>query len=182
MMKALHEGLVVSQIAAMAKNRVIGTEGKLPWLIPEDLKFFREKTKGHICLMGRKTFESVGSKPLPHRLNIVVSRSAPTSNSPSPDEENLVHLANADAALDWALKQAELDTHRWGKEIFIIGGGEIYRHLLRRTDRIYLTKIDMEVAGDAFFPELGDGWELVSEQKRHEPVNFAFLTYERRRS
>src|SRR5690606_33224578 len=111
--------MIVSQIAAMAKNRVIGSDLKLPWHIPEDLKFFKDTTKGHIIIHGRKTFESLGFKPLPNRLNIVLTRSPETL--PRNEYENVVVFTNLKEALEFARTK----TNQWGEEVFIGGGGEI---------------------------------------------------------
>lgn len=120
-------------IAAIGKNRVIGKDGKMPWHIPEDLKRFKRLTTGHTILMGRKTFESI-AKPLPNRRNVVIS------SKPILNIETYPSIEEALAALEDQDK------------VFIIGGGQIYARLLERTDELYLTFVDKEVEGDAFFP------------------------------
>jgi dihydrofolate reductase len=117
--------MIISAIAAMASNRVIGKDGDLPWKIPEDFKFFRDKTMGRVMIMGRKTFETLG-KPLPGRLHIVITRQ--TGYSP----EGAIVVNNAKDAL----KVAQTKIAEWGSEIFVIGGGEIYSELLPQTQRI----------------------------------------------
>jgi dihydrofolate reductase len=161
--------MILSAVAAMANNRVIGNEGGLPWSIPEDMKFFRDKTMNHIMLMGRKTFESFPGL-LPKRLHVVITR------------QKDFHPAGAHVFHDisQALEFCKAQTAQWGKEVFIVGGGQIYKELLPMTDRIYLTEIHKSIAGDAYFPELPPGEFQETERKqRFEPVAFDFVTYER---
>jgi len=129
---------IISLIVALSKNRAIGVENRLPWHLPEDLKRFRALTRGHPVIMGRKTFESIG-RLLPERQNVIVTRQAD------------YRVAGADVvhSLEEALRLARADSG----EIFVIGGGEIYRQALQMADRIYLTWVDVDVEGDAFFPE-----------------------------
>ena len=143
---------VISQIAAMDLNRVIGSENGLPWHMPTDMKFFRDKTRGKPVIMGRKTFEALG-KPLPGRPNIIISR-----NEGYKIDDATV-FQSLEKALDFAKTLPEAK-----EEIFIIGGAEIYKLALPYTDRIYLTFIEARVTGgDAFFPELPSEFRLVSE-------------------
>lgn len=159
----------LSIIAAMSANRVIGRNGKLPWRLPADLARFKSLTTGHCLLMGRKTFESIG-RPLPGRTTVVISR----RRDYAPGGVLVAH------SLEEALRMAT------GEEVFIAGGAQIYRQTLGRADRLYLTVLDREFEGDAFFPEYDEsGWRLVSEE-RHEPAEetsyaYRFLVYERRR-
>jgi len=132
--------LLISIIVAMAKNRVIGNKGQLPWQLPEDLRRFKELTMGQTLLMGRKTFESIGG-PLPGRKIIVLSR------NPS------YRAAGCTMAGDLKSGIASAD----GDELFICGGGEIYRQALPLAERIYLTELEHEVVGDTFFPEIPIG-------------------------
>jgi dihydrofolate reductase len=164
--------MILSAIAAMAANRVIGKDGDLPWKIPEDMKFFREKTSGHIMIMGRKTFDSFGGKPLPNRLNIVITR----QKDYEPEGAHVV--SNVEEAIEYA--RGLVDSGAWPEEVFIIGGGEIYKQMLPATDRIYLTEIHEEVTGDTKFPEFDeDEFEEVERLPRKKPVEFDFVTYER---
>ncbi len=166
--------MIVSQIAAMAKNRVIGTNLKLPWNIPEDLKFFKDTTNGHIIIHGRKTYESLGFKPLPNRLNIVLTRNPETL----PPHKDIVVYTNLEDALEYA----KTKTDEWGEEVFIGGGGEIYKQALPYTDRIYLTVIHKEFEGDAKFPEFDKNiFKEVRRDDRQGPIPFTFFTYERQR-
>ncbi len=124
-------------VAAMARNRVIGNQGDMPWRLPADLAHFKQVTLGHPVIMGRKTFESIG-KPLPGRRNIVISRSRPRL----PER---VELADS---LDTALSRC-VDAQR----VMIIGGGEIYRQALPLANRLELTLVDAEPDGDTVFPD-----------------------------
>jgi dihydrofolate reductase len=160
----------VSFVVAMAENRAIGRDGGLPWHLPADLRHFKNLTIDHTVVMGRKTFDEVG-RPLPRRRNVVVTRQRDWS------AEGVEVVHGLDAALELVRGEAE---------VFIIGGAEIYRQALPRTDRIYLTRVETEVEGDVFFPEIDwDEWRIVAEE--HHPADdrhayaMTFLTYERRR-
>ena len=156
-----------AHIAAAAANNVIGIQNKLPWNIPEDLKFFKNKTQGSTVIMGRKTFESLGS-PLPKRLNIVVSRSRSFEG---------VLMASG---IDEAIKKAQKEKN--SKEIFIIGGGDIYKQSLDKVQKIYLTRIHKNYEGDAFYPEVPkDQFHLIEKIDRKGNPDFSFLTYVRRK-
>jgi len=120
-------------IVAMSPQRVIGDAGRIPWHISEDLKFFKRTTLGHSVLMGRKTFDSIG-KPLPGRDNLVLSRSAEIAG---------VRMVRS---LDEIQEPAD------GRELFVIGGAELYGALLPRCDTILLTRVTIDVRGDTFFP------------------------------
>ena len=160
---------ILSHITAVSANNVIGLNNQLPWNIPEDLKFFQNKTKGHTLIMGRKTFESLG-KPLPHRVNIVVSKNKNFKNSIK--GSSVFVFSDLDSAIRYAQEQAQ------GREIFIIGGGEIYRQSLSKVQKIYLTRIHQEYEGDAFYPEVPkDQFELTECLDRPGPPPFSFLTY-----
>ncbi len=151
----------ISLIVAMAENRVIGLGGGMPWHISEDLKFFKRVTMGHPVIMGRKTHQAIGGA-LPGRTNIVVTR--------DPDFE----AAGADVArgLDQAVKTAVAFEELWGmdgatKEIFIIGGAEIYAQALAMAERIYMTEVHLSPTGDAFFPEFDEsGWTETDRRDR----------------
>ena len=128
----------ISFIAAIGKNRELGRENKLLWHIPEDWKYFKATTLGHPIVMGRKTFESIG-KPLPDRPDIVITRNQAWKH------EGVI----VTHSLDEAIKKAEeLDK----KEVFVIGGAQVFEELLPKADRLYLTLIDVEGEADAFFP------------------------------
>lgn len=164
--------LIYSHICAAAENNTIGLKGELPWNIPEDLQFFKEKTLGKALIMGRKTFESLGSA-LPKRLNIVVSRQSDFSVP-----EN-VHLC---PSLEKAYELCKtIDTNLYGKEIFIIGGGEIYKRTLPLVHRIYLTRIHREYEGDAFYPEIPkEEFEEINRKDREGNPPYSFIIYKRK--
>jgi dihydrofolate reductase len=161
----------VSIIAAMTDERVIGLNGKLPWHIPEDLKRFKKITMGHPVIMGRKTFDSVG-KPLPGRLNIVVSRNPEFS---APGIETATNIEEA-------LEKAETTGD---PEIFILGGAEIYKLALPKTDRLYLTLIHSSFPGDTYFPVFNFDKDFKVVEKVEsattdaDPIRFTFLTADR---
>ena len=158
----------VSMIAAMAENRIIGRDNQMPWHLPQDLKRFRALTSGHPVIMGRKTFESIG-KPLPHRENIVITRNS----------EWKAEGARTATSLEQALEMAREKNPR---EIFIIGGAEIYRLGLPLADRLYLTLIHQTVEGDAHFPDwkIADTWqERHRELHAAENFQFTYLNLER---
>jgi dihydrofolate reductase len=158
----------VSLIAAMAKNRAIGIANGLPWRLPADQRYFKAKTMGHTLIMGRRTFESIGQRPLPGRKTIVVSR--------RPDYAPVgVEVARS---LEEALAKAE------GEEVFVAGGQGIFREALARAHRLYLTRIEQDFPGDTFFPEYDEtAWHLVGRE-RHEataeiPFAYSFEVWER---
>ncbi|WP_304639189.1 dihydrofolate reductase [Pseudomonas sp.] len=142
-------------IAAVARNGVIGRNNQLPWHLPEDLKYFRATTWGRPIVMGRKTFESLG-RPLPGRTNIVVSRQAGLQLP------GAVLVPGVDEALRRAISQAELDGV---EEVMVIGGEDLYRQMLASADRLYLTRVELDPEGDAWFPEFEESaWRLTEER------------------
>lgn len=161
--------MIISHIAAMAKNRVIGIDGDLPWDIPEDMKFFRTKTSGHIIIMGRKTFESF-PKPLKNRLHIVITRQ---NDYTAPEGVIVV------PTIDQALEEAQSRLADWNSEVFIIGGGEIYKQTLNRADQLYLTLIDKEFEGDAKYPDFEKDFVIADKEDRQGPVDFSFCLFTR---
>lgn len=176
--------VILSHIVATSENNVIGFRGELPWNIPEDLKYFFDKTKYKILIMGRKSFDSLG-KALPNRLNIILSRQKDlldqyglSKNSRSTAGQNVLVFPNFDEALNYASQPAQLE--KYGNEIFIAGGGEIYKQSLPRADRLYITKIYKNYEGDAFYPEIPkDKFKLTSRLDRKGSVPFSFLVYEK---
>jgi dihydrofolate reductase len=163
--------MILSHIVAAAQNGVIGVNNGLPWNIPEDMKFFREKTTGKAMIMGRKTFESVGH-PLPNRLNVVVTR----------NKDYKAEGAHVFQTLQEAIEFCKTQTDKYGDEIFIIGGGEIFKDSMDIVDVIYLTRIYKFYPGDIVYPELDPNiWEEVERRDREEPVRFSFLTYKRKK-
>ncbi len=164
----IHAAPVVALIAAVADNGTIGKDGALPWRIPADLKWFRARTMGHHVVMGRKTWVSIG-RALPGRTNVVVSRDPELA---VPDDVVLVD--GLGAAIDRARTGGD-------DEVFVIGGGELYRAALPHADRIYLTRIHADVDGDAWFPTIdaADWVEVAREPHLDEPLPFSFCVLER---
>lgn len=156
---------VISLIAAVGKNGVIGVKGRLPWRIPDDLKRFRTLTSGHAVIMGRKTYELIG-KPLPDRTNIIITRNT------SYAVPGCVVAHSIEEAL---AKAREVEK----EEIFIIGGGEVYREAMPLAEKLHLTLVDSDVPGDAFFPPY-PGFKKVSEEA-HElnGLKYTFAEFER---
>lgn len=155
-------------IVARARNGVIGRNNELPWHLPEDLRHFRQQTTGHVVLMGRKTWESIG-RPLPNRRMVVISRQ-------QLDLPEGVALAGS---LEEAISRHAADA----KELFVIGGAQIYAQAMPLADRIVLTEIDLEPEGDAFFPTpAAADWQEVSRQQAvsADGISHAFITYQRR--
>ena len=163
----------ITLIAAMSANRVIGRGNALPWHLPADLARFRRRTEGHVVIMGRRTFDSVG-QPLPNRRSIVVTR----RHDYHPPGAEIAH------SLQEAIQRGR-ETE--SQEIFILGGAEIYALALPDVDRLELTIVHAEVEGDTFFPECDlTEWRLI-EDERHEADDrhahaFSFRIYERKRA
>jgi dihydrofolate reductase len=175
--------MIVSAIAAMAKNRVIGVDNKLPWHLPEDLKYFKEKTKGKILVMGRKTFESFPGA-LPNRFHIIITRNSdyypPLTEKFT--EQDFAICFSLEEALKLAAQLLEkshpLHRESFGDEIMISGGGEIYKQSLPYLHRLYLTVIEQDYPGDAKFPEFSSDFKLTEKIDRDQPVPFSFQTFE----
>jgi dihydrofolate reductase len=154
---------MITLIAACSENRAIGKNGTLIWHIPEDLKRFKKLTLGHIIVMGRKTFESIG-KALPGRTNIILTR-----------DKNF----KADGCLVYNKMSDILELFE-KNNIFVIGGGEIYKQFLDKADRIELTLIHKNFEGDTFFPELENNWQVVDCQKSNfEDINIDYISYKK---
>jgi len=161
---------MITIIAAIANNNVLGKDNQLIWHIPADLKRFKKETSGHHIIMGRKTYESLG-KPLPNRINVVISKNP---NYPVPAECMVVD------SLDAALKLAEHDTNP-----FIIGGAQIYAEAIKIADKLDLTHVHHNFEGDVFFPEIDPNiWEVSTRKDfkadEHNPYNFSFVSYKRK--
>lgn len=177
--------MILSAIAAMAQNRIIGDKNRLPWHLPEDLKFFKEKTKGKILIMGRKTFESLPGA-LPNRFHILISRDVgyvpPANIKIDPSQYAVCNSLDTAITLAEEMLKAQHPAYResFGDEVFIAGGGEIYKQSLDRIDRLYLTVIEKDFAGDAYFPELSNDLQLAEKIERQEPIPFSFRTYTRK--
>ena len=157
--------MILSLIAAMASNHVIGNKGDIPWKIPGEQKMFKEITLGHTVIMGRKTYESLG-KPLPGRTNIVVTRQ---SDYQAPD----CIIAHD---LTGAIEACAADEN----EAFICGGGQLYHEALPSANRIYLTVIPREIAGDTYFPEISETDFKITKSELIDGVEpYHFNVYER---
>ena len=149
-------------IVAMTRDRVIGKNNKIPWHLPGEQKWFKEVTMGHPILMGRKTFESIG-RPLPGRRNLIVTR--------------VRNLAGVDVIHD--LNEFDPTPYELGgREIFVIGGAQVYKALLDRCDAIYLTVVKKAYEGDAYFPEFESRFEII--ERIRETPDFDILCYRRR--
>ena len=145
----------MSLIVAVSKNGVIGLDNKLPWNLPDDLQYFKSVTMGKPLVMGRKTYDSIG-RPLPGRTNIVITRDASWC---APGVEVATSL---DDALSLARKAC---TDSGVDEVMVIGGEQIYRMTIAVADRLYVTEVDTEIAGDAFFPTIDNKqWQRTSVQ------------------
>jgi dihydrofolate reductase len=166
----------VAIIVAQSSNRVIGLNNQLPWNLPEDLQYFKRVTMGKPIIMGRKTYESIG-RPLPGRKNIVITRQANWS------ADGVMRAGSVDQAIELAkvaASEAGID------EVMVIGGAEIYSQAMAVTEKIYLTQVDVNINGDAFFPALdlsrwsrvGQGNTMYSEQRSGEKVSYKFFVYE----
>ena len=142
--------MTISLVVAASENNVIGKDNRLLWHLPNDMKFFKNTTWGMPVIMGRKTFESLG-KPLTGRTNIVMTR----------DKDWTANGTTVSSNMDEALRAAA-DTD--AREVFVIGGGEIFQQVLPQANRVYLTRVHTSLGGDAFFPELpAKEWELLSQ-------------------
>jgi dihydrofolate reductase len=150
-------------IVALARNRVIGKNGKLPWHIPEDIARFKQLTTGHVVIMGRKTFDSL-DRPLTNRLNIVISSS-------------VINGVRTYPSLDFAFQALKNE-----KEVFVIGGGQIFKQALKYADELHLTLVERDVDGDTFFPPYQDllrsKFQLVHEEHH---TGFSFYDYIKKR-
>lgn len=158
----------LSLIAALADNRVIGRDNRMPWHLPEDLKRFKRVTLGAPVIMGRKTFESILAalgKPLPGRTNIVVTR----------NRDYAQPGCTVASSLDEAIALAGA-----AEQVFVVGGGEIYAQALPRAQRLYLTLVHIDVDGDAYFPAFAASeWREIEREAGTGDPAFEFVTYER---
>lgn len=162
---------MLSIIVAVAKNNVIGKDNKLIWHLPEDLKRFKRLTTNHNIIMGRKTFESLG-RVLPNRKHIVLCNDAELNVN----DEN-VNIIDDVSKLDEYINSNE--------ENFVIGGASIYKLLLPKTEKLYITKINQEFEGDVYFPEIKeDEWKIIEREKGlkddKNPYDYEYVTYVRK--
>lgn len=165
----------IAMIVAMAKNRVIGRDNKLPWYLPNDLKYFKQATMGKPILMGRRTFDSIG-RPLPGRTNIILTR----NQDWSAEGVKVVHSLPEAVAL--AASIAEINGQN---ELMIIGGDQIYQSALADADRLYLTEVHADVDGDAYFPEFDRAeWQEIGREdfsaEGPNPYDYSFVVLDRK--
>ncbi|MCX6755996.1 MAG: dihydrofolate reductase [Candidatus Nomurabacteria bacterium] len=145
--------MITSIIVAISKNNAIGKDNTLLWNIPDDLKHFKEITSGHTIIMGRKTFESIG-RPLPNRRNIIITRDASYTHEGTEVVNSLIKA---------------LDACKYEDEVFIIGGGEVYKQTLPFADKLYVTHVEKEFDADTFFPEIkSTEWGGISSEEHFE--------------
>ena len=156
--------MTVTILAAVARNGVIGVGGDLPWHLPDELRLFKRTTLGHVLVMGRRTYESIG-RPLPGRATVVLTRRADWS----PGSREVVVAHDLEEALERG--------RALGDEVFVVGGGEVYAAALEHADRLALTLVELEPEGDTRFPEVDwSGWREISR----EPADgWMHVTYER---
>ncbi len=162
---------MISHIVAMSSNRVIGKDGGIPWSIPEDLNYFKNTTLGHCVIYGKKTFESL-PKPLPNRLNVVLSSTLKNTLEETP---NVVVFSKISDAIDFCKKQVTRP-----EEVFVCGGAQVYTDTMHLAKKIYLTFIKKPYEGDRFYPDLGEDFEMMSERQFFNPEEFSFKIYERK--
>ena len=170
--------MILSLIVAAANHGVIGENNQLLWKLPDDMRWFKEKTMGHVVIMGRKTYDSIpaAQRPLPGRMNVVISRTMDKTNN---DVKGAWVSDDLSHAIKMAMKMGP------GKEVFVIGGGQIYKQALPLADRVYLTQVHGTFEGDTFFPKLSpQEWRETSREShpadsRHG-YTFDFVIYERR--
>lgn len=155
--------MIISAIVAAAKNNVIGKDNQIPWYLPADLAYFKKTTLEHHVIMGRKCFKSI-SRPLPKRVNIVVTR------DPFFMADGVLVAHSVEEALGMAFDDG-------AKEVFILGGGEIYKDSMDLWDKIYLTEVDIEPEGDVFFPEIEPTEWTETWRETHEPDSKNEYTY-----
>jgi dihydrofolate reductase len=158
--------MTYSLLAAIGKNYELGKDNQLLWKLPADMKHFRDTSRGHAIVMGRKTFESIGH-PLPNRRNIIITR----NTDYKPEGTEIVHSIQEALGL---FKDSD-------EEVICIGGAEIYKQSMPFADKLYMTHVDATFDADAFFPEIDSSWHKESEE--HHPADteneypFTFVTY-----
>lgn len=165
--------MIISLIAALSENRVIGKNNDLPWYLPDDMKYFMQTTKGHHTIMGRKNYDSIPEKfkPLPNRTNIVVTHQTDFK-------------APGCLVVNTLERGLEIARHNGEPETFIIGGSEIYKLSIPYANRLYLTEIHAVIEGDTFFPEVNKNEWKENSRKKHgaderHVYSFDFVVYDK---
>ncbi|MFZ1424613.1 MAG: dihydrofolate reductase [Saprospiraceae bacterium] len=163
--------MIISAIVALNADRIIGFENQIPWYLSADLKYFKKVTLNHTVLMGRKCYQSIGI-PLPKRTNIIVTR------DPFFIVSNCFIVHSIEEGILFAKKHGE-------QELFIIGGGEIYKQSMHLWNKLYITLVDFPCKGDTYFPEIDkEQWSLFSredhEKDEKNNMNYSFLIYEKK--
>jgi len=148
-LQTLRDKVQIAMIAALDKNQGIGSDNAMPWHLPDDLKFFKANTLNKTVIMGRKTFESIGARPLPNRRNLVISRNADFQSA------GIEVFSSLESALQSCLAETT--------EVVIMGGGQLYQQMMPYAHKLYLTLVETEVAGDTVFPTWSaDDWQITS--------------------
>ncbi len=170
---------MLSIIAAIGKNRELGKDNKLLWHLASDMKRFKKLTEGHVVIMGRKTFESLPEKyrPLPNRVNIVITRQNLRTNLKRPRQDCSVFFVSS---IEEAIEKGEeiVKKENLSDEIFVIGGANVYSQAIKYADKIYLTIIDKDYPqADVFFPEYQNIFKKIiyNEKKQENELNFEFI-------
>jgi dihydrofolate reductase len=159
--------MILSHIVAVSKNFVIGADNGLPWKMPSDSKYFHDVTRGHVVIMGRKNYEANGNKALKGRTNIIIT------NKKDFQLRDSIVMHSPEEAIEFAATLRE-------EEVFIVGGGEIFKQSIDLVDRIYITLIDTFVKGDTYYPQIDfSKWNIVSEifNKADEKNLFDYTYY-----
>ncbi len=164
--------MIISAIVARSTNNVIGTQNKMPWHLPKEFKYFKKITSGHHIVMGRKNYEAIG-RPLPNRTNIIITRNTEYK------AEGCEVVHNIKDALEIAMKAGE-------NEVFIIGGGEIYKQCMMLFQKMYITEVHTEIEGDVFYPEFSlDEWKETSsifvEKDEKNAFDFTCKVFEKKK-
>ena len=170
--------MILTIIAAAAENNALGKDNDLVWHLPDDFKRFKTLTSGHFIIMGRKTFESF-PKPLPNRTHVIITR-----QKDYPVPEGCIVVESIEDAIKIAVTASGVEKPE-NEEVFIIGGGEIYKQSINIANKIELTRVHTEVEADTFFPEIDENyWKLIEEEyhpkdEKHQ-FDFTYLTYIRK--
>lgn len=165
----------INIIASVSKNGIIGKDNDMPWKQSDDLKRFKDLTIGHIVIMGKRTFQSIGS-PLVGRVNIILT------NDKKFNVFGCYVSSSIENALELAYEIIDEGLYNVKDDIFVIGGGQIYKQLINISNKLYITRIDCEIEGDTYFPEIKN-WKLVSkeihEKDEKNEYNYTYENYER---